>query len=60
MDHRCSHCLPVEACADRWPDDVRLSDIVDKFVCTACGKRGADIRPDWQSAVQVFSERRRR
>jgi len=57
-DHRCSHCLTVEACADRWPDDVRLSDIEDKFVCTACGKRGADIRPDWQTAVQVFPERK--
>jgi hypothetical protein len=34
---------------DRWPDDIRLSDIEDRFICTACGKRGADIRgdPDW-------------
>ena len=31
-DHRCSHCTTVEACADRWPDEVRLSDIEDKFV----------------------------
>ena len=32
-----------------WPDDVRLSDIEDRFVCTACGKRGADVRgdPNW-------------
>jgi hypothetical protein len=27
--------------ADQWPDDVRLSDIEHRFVCTACGKRGA-------------------
>jgi len=26
-DHRCSHCTTVEACADRWPDELRLSDI---------------------------------
>jgi hypothetical protein len=32
--------------ADQWADDVRLSDIEDRFVCKACGKRGADVRPD--------------
>jgi len=26
---------------------VRLSDLEDKFTCTACGKRGADVRPDF-------------
>jgi hypothetical protein len=30
---------------DRWSDDARLSDIESGFVCTACGKRGADVRP---------------
>jgi hypothetical protein len=30
-----------------WTDDVRLSDIEDRFTCTACGKRGADVRPDF-------------
>jgi hypothetical protein len=29
-------------------DNVRLSDIEPRFVCKACGKRGADVRPDWQ------------
>jgi hypothetical protein len=33
--------------ADRWPDDVRLSDIENRFVCKECGKRGADVRPDF-------------
>jgi hypothetical protein len=33
--------------ADRWPDDVRLFDIEGRFTCTACGKRGADVRPDF-------------
>jgi hypothetical protein len=28
--------------ADQWADDVRPSDIEDRFTCTACGKRGAD------------------
>jgi len=31
-DHRCSH--HVEANADGWGDDVRLSDIEDRFTCT--------------------------
>jgi hypothetical protein len=44
-DYRCSHSVAVMA--DQWPDDVRLSDIEDRFTCTACGKRGADVRPDF-------------
>jgi hypothetical protein len=28
------------------PDHVRLSDIDPRFVRKACGKRGADVRPD--------------
>jgi hypothetical protein len=38
-DYKCSHHIAVSA--DQWPDDVRLSDIEDRFVCRACGKRGA-------------------
>jgi hypothetical protein len=44
-DYRCSHSIAVNA--DQWPDDLRLSDIEDRFTCTACGKRGADVRPDF-------------
>jgi len=32
---------------DPWPDDLRLSDIEDRFTCTACGRRGPDVRPDF-------------
>ncbi|WFU18872.1 hypothetical protein [Bradyrhizobium sp. CB3481] len=35
---------------DRWPDHVRLSDIEPQFVCKARGKRGADVRPDFQGS----------
>jgi len=42
-DYRCSHHITM--IADQWPDDLRVSDIEDRFLCTACGKRGADIRP---------------
>jgi hypothetical protein len=34
-DHHCSHSISVSA--DAWPDDVRLSDIEPRFVCSACG-----------------------
>ena len=44
-DYKCSHLLAISG--DAWPDDVRLSDIEPRFVCTACGKRGADVRPDF-------------
>ncbi|WP_024519537.1 hypothetical protein [Bradyrhizobium sp. Tv2a-2] len=46
--YRCSHWNRFGA--DRWPDDVRLSDIEPKFICQACGLRGADVRPDWDTA----------
>jgi hypothetical protein len=44
-DYKCSHSIAVSA--DAWPDDIRLSDIEPRFVCKACGKRGADVRPDF-------------
>ncbi len=46
----CVHCgHNVALSADRWSDDLRLSDLESRFVCQACGRRGADIRPhfDW-------------
>jgi hypothetical protein len=45
-DYRCSHYITMSA--DQWPDDLRASDIEHRFVCTACGRRGADIRPDFR------------
>jgi hypothetical protein len=44
-DYQCSHCLAISG--DRWPDDVRLSDLEPRFVCSGCGKRGADVRPNY-------------
>jgi hypothetical protein len=45
-DYKCSHSLALMA--DQWPDDMRLSDIEPRFICAACGKRGADVRPDFK------------
>jgi hypothetical protein len=44
-DFRCSHWTAISG--NRWPDDVRLSDLEPRFTCQACGIRGADVRPDF-------------
>ncbi len=46
-DYKCAHS--VEISAERWGDHVRLSDVEPLFTCQACGKKGADVRPnfDW-------------
>jgi len=44
-DYRCSHSIAVSG--EQWADDVRLSDIEARFTCRVCGKRGADVRPDF-------------
>jgi hypothetical protein len=47
-DYYCSHWTAISA--DRWPDDVRLSDLEPQFTRQACGRRARICRPDWQSA----------
>jgi hypothetical protein len=49
-DYRCGHSMALMA--DHWPGDVRLSDIERRFVCSVCGKRGADVRPNFNWNVQ--------
>ena len=44
-DYKCSHWIRISA--DQWPDDTRLSDLADRFTCTVCGQRGANVRPDF-------------
>ena len=44
-DYHCSHWTTLDA--DRWSDDVRLSDTEPLFTCQACGKKGADVRPNF-------------
>ena len=48
-DYRCSHHIKLAPDAvDRWAESVRLSDLEPRFVCKQCGRRGADIRPDFR------------
>ena len=51
-DYHFSHWTTISG--DRWPDHVRLSDLEPRFTCYACGRRGADVRPNWQS-VEAYA-----
>src|SRR3974377_2013022 len=60
-DYRCSHSIALSG--DAWPDDMRLSALEPRFFCGACGKRGADARPDFNwnrtaTAMLGFVEKR--
>jgi hypothetical protein len=44
---RCRH--QAELNADRWPDEVTFGDLQERMVCSVCGHKGADVRPDWGS-----------
>ena len=50
-DYRSSHSIATSG--DRWPGDLRLCDIEDRFTCSECGKRGAGVRPyfDWDKRM---------
>ena len=52
-DYKCAHLAKIGA--DGWPDHVRLSDLETRFVCKACGKRGADVRPNFPAAAMGLS-----
>jgi hypothetical protein len=47
--------ISIAISGDAWPDDARLSDIEERFTCRVCGKRGADVRSDfnWDRNVVV-------
>ena len=42
-DYQCSHWTSISG--DRWPDDVRLSDLEGRFTCQACGARAPMCGP---------------
>jgi hypothetical protein len=57
-DHKCSHS--VAATADRWPDEVRLSDIERRFVCGKT-RRGCSAKfslgkiAGWRHGLSIVS-----
>jgi hypothetical protein len=52
-DFRCSHSIRISA--DRWSDHIRLSDLEPRLVCKVCGKRSADMRPDFRLCYKFGS-----
>lgn len=55
-DYKCSHNVAISA--DRWPDDVRLSDLEPLFTCKACGLKGAEVRADFNWSMKQNRARR--
>ena len=52
-DYRCSHNITLPpAYVDRWPDNIRLSDLEPRFVCKICGQRGANIRGESEPTMR--------
>jgi hypothetical protein len=50
-DFRCSYSIQLApADVDKWPDDIRLSDLEPRLTCKGCGNRGADIRLNFAPA----------
>jgi len=47
------HANTTPISADRWLDDVRLSDIEQRFTCQACGTKGANLRPNFHWAREA-------
>jgi hypothetical protein len=35
---------------------MRLSDLEPRFICSACGKRGADVRPELLTGEQALEQ----
>ena len=44
-DYHCSHWIAISG--DRWADDE------PKFTCQACGRKGADVRPNFHWEVDA-------
>jgi hypothetical protein len=58
-DYKCSHSVAISG--DPWEGDVRLSDIEPRFTCRTCGRKGADVRPnfDWEPEARARRYRNR-
>ena len=45
----CYHNAELDV--SRLPDDATFNDLQPRMLCTVCGHRGADVRPDWSPHV---------
>jgi hypothetical protein len=46
---RCHHdaVLPVAPVLARYSPTTPFSEVMDRFRCSACGSKQADVRPNW-------------
>jgi len=59
QDYRCSHNVKLSAeYVDRWPDELRISQLEPRFVCTSCGMRGSNIVAGSNSTKQAILPRK--
>ena len=47
-DYKCGHSVTLYSAL--WPDNSQLSDLEERFVCTVCGHRRAEVRPLFEPA----------
>ena len=50
----CGHHTALEA--DRWGDEVHLSDIEPRFICEGCGSRGGTWTREWLPVIEEVLE----
>ncbi|WP_063958205.1 hypothetical protein [Bradyrhizobium manausense] len=59
-DYRCSHNVKLAAeYVDRWPNELRISQLEPRFVCTACGMRGSCIVAGSNGTEQAILPRKK-
>ncbi|WLA68568.1 hypothetical protein [Bradyrhizobium diazoefficiens] len=59
QDYRCSHNVKLATeYVDRWSDEIRISQLEPRFVCTACGMRGSNIVAGSNGTVQAILPRK--
>jgi hypothetical protein len=59
QDYRCVHNVKLATdYVDRWPDEIRISQLEPRFVCTACGMRGSIIVAGSNSTEQAIVPRK--
>jgi hypothetical protein len=58
VTHLCINCIDL-ACnhqtlisLEGLPDDLVLADLKPRMRCARCGRKGADVRPDWRPHVK--------
>jgi hypothetical protein len=53
-DYKCNHFIKITpAEADKWPDDLRISDLAPRFVCCAASEAVDRFGPERYSSFRA-------